>query len=97
MCGKDRLFLTHTHMFPRRLTSWPSWAYKTCKRAPLPMPTGRVDIWLQCSASATEHPPGTATVEGDPIARRHAADRGWRDRRTRQGMSHTVEDIICYF
>jgi hypothetical protein len=52
---------------------------------------------LQCSTSTVDHSPGTATVQGDPTARHHTAGQGWHDRRIRQGVSHVVEDIICYF
>jgi hypothetical protein len=45
-------------------------------------------VWLQCSVGPIDHSLDTATMQGDPIAR--------RDRTTIQGVHHAVEDIICY-
>jgi hypothetical protein len=50
-------------------------------------------VRLKCSASAADHLPGTATVQGDPTAWRDGIDQGRRDRR-RQDVSHTVKNII---
>jgi hypothetical protein len=60
------------------------------------MLTRRADMRLQCSAGPVDHSSGTATVSGDPTARRHTVGRARRGGTTIQGVHHAVKDIICY-
>jgi hypothetical protein len=64
LCGKACIFRTHAHMFPRRLTLGPLWAYKTCRQAPLPVPARRVDKRLQCGYDAA---PALLTTRLSPL------------------------------
>jgi hypothetical protein len=67
-------------MFPRRLTSGPSWACKTCGQA--------ATVWQQCSANPVDHVQGNATVPGGATGQSHVAGWAWHGTTTRQGTLH---------
>jgi hypothetical protein len=64
-------------------------ACKICEQA--------ATMLLKCNAGPIDHSPSTATMSGNPSARRHAADHMRRGGTIGLDAHHIVEDIICYF
>jgi hypothetical protein len=85
------------HTFPRRLTSGPSWAYKTCGQTAQSMFAWRADMQLQCSTTTVDHLPSTSTVPGDSTARCHTADRVQCGRMTRPYVPTSLKTSFANF